>query len=111
MKKWIPVFLIIMLCSCAMLGLQQDPGMKGLLYAKSEIASLAEQYEVSYQNASLIAQLNWKDRIDPLFLQANDILQEWEYYLNLGKDTTSIKDKYITIRNVILKSLVEIEKG
>lgn len=111
MKKILFFILSVMVCSCAMLGLQQDPGMKGYLYAKSEIASLAEEYTVAYQNASPIAQLNWKGNIDPLFIEAEQVLNEWEYLLKLGSDTTTVKDHYVVIRNAILKALVEIKEG
>lgn len=111
MKKYLFILFIFMIYSCASLGLSQDPGMKGLLYAKSEIASLAEQYEISYRNASPLAQLNWRNSIDPLFIQAQETIEEWEYYLKLDKDITLTKERYVLIRNAILKALVEIEKG
>jgi hypothetical protein len=85
--------------------------MKGLLYAKSEITSLAEQYETIYQGASLTAQLNWQNKIDPLFIQAEKILNQWDYYLKIGKDPNITIDEYIMIKNEIIKILFEIKEG
>lgn len=106
------VFFIILFTSiflgCATL---QYNGMRGYLVAKNEIAAMAEDYEISYQNASDVAKEKWKKDIDPLFMEAEELFLEWEYLLNLNKDTNTMQKKYILIRKAILKYLVEIKEG
>lgn len=112
MRKLIPIILIIFIfCSCSYMQGVRDAGMKGLLIAKSELASLAEDYEMAYQNASPIAQLSWRDKVDPLFIQADEIIQEWEFALKYGNDTATQQEKYMEIKKLIIRFLVEIEKG
>lgn len=88
-----------------------DTGIRGYLAAKDEIANIAEQYEVVYQSASQVAKDKWKKEIDPLFLDIEKIMMEWEALLKLGQNTASTQQKYILIKKAILTYLVEIKKG
>lgn len=105
------LFILFIFIGCATTSNLTDTGIRGLLAAKNEVAAMAENYETIYQSASLTAQFNWKNEIDPLFLQVEDIFVEWQQLIDLGQDTTPTYKKYLMLRNLILTNLVEIKKG
>lgn len=89
----------------------QDTGIRGLLAAKNEIAALANQYDAIYQKASDKAKEKWKKEIDPYFLEADEIFNEWLILINTGQDTSDVYSKYIMIRKILLTAIIEIEEG
>lgn len=89
----------------------QDTGIRGLLAAKNEISALANQYDAIYQKASDKAKEKWEKEIDPYFLEADEIFNEWLILINTGQDTSNVYSKYVTIRKLLLTMIVEIEKG
>jgi len=88
----------------------QDYGWKGYVAATDELASLAEQYEFSYQNASKAMQAKWKADIDPLFVQADNVLKEWKAMLELNINPENSQQTYFALRKLILKYLIEIKE-
>lgn len=89
----------------------QDTGIRGLLAAKNEIAALANQYDAIYQRSSDKAKEKWKKEIDPYFLEADEIFNEWLILINTGQDTSDVYSKYIMIRKILLTAIIEIEEG
>lgn len=53
---------------------------------ESEFAALAEQYELWYQMADDDTKANWKKNVDPLFLEADLLLDVYHDALVAGTD-------------------------
>lgn len=107
-KFVLTLFAILFIISCAYL---KDAGWKGYVAATDELATLAESYQSSYEMASPEAQIKWKRDIDPLFIEADKILNDWKFALQMGSDPTQVQKSFLAIRMLILKSLIEVEKG
>ena len=77
------------------------------IIVETEISALAEQYELWYQAAPYETQQEWKEKIDPLFLKADELLDIYHDALKVGSDTNAVAVDIMKLKSDILMMLAK----
>jgi len=103
-KLFLVAFCFAFLFACA-----AQNQYKTNLSIESEFAALAEQYEVWYQMAPAETQAEWAKIMDPMFIEADGLMDEYHNLLVMDMDTTSVIVSLNRLKTRILMQLVELK--
>jgi len=96
--------LVVVLAACATTG--QD-SYRAYITAEKEFSSLAEQYEMWYQDADDATKLRLKNTMDPLFKDVDILLDDYYDIMLVGGDATDIA---LQLRRIKSRILMELAK-
>lgn len=88
------------------LGCAQGP-YKVNLTVEQEFTALAEQYEIWYQSAPADVQAYWKETVDPLLIQADKLLDQYNLALKSGGEPGAILSQLNLLKTQILMYIAE----
>ena len=80
---------------------------KTYLTIDQEFTTLLEQYEIWYQAASIEQQSEWKASVDPLFIRADTILDQYRTVILAGEDPDSLIAQLKVIKTQLLMELAK----
>lgn len=89
--------------SCAQTQVQNQ--YQAYVTVDKEFTTLTEQYEVWYQAADAETKARWKEKIDPLILEADRLLDVYQTVLLAGGDPTN---QIVALREIKTAILVEL---
>lgn len=104
MKRFMVTFVLL---SLIFVGCASTNTYKAYVIADKELTVLAEQYESWYQMADPEQQANWKADIDPLFIEMDKLLDDWQLLLLAGEETDDIVLAINRIKSRILAELMK----
>lgn len=102
---------LITFCIALLFGCAAQNQYKTNLGIESEFAALAEQYEVWYQMADVETQAAWAEVMDPMFIEADALMDEYHNLLVMDMDTSSIIAALNRLKTRIMMRLVELKTG
>jgi hypothetical protein len=104
LKKFSILILVALMFSCVGGGSMYDTSLE----METQIATLAEQYEMWYQAANETTQAELKANIDPLFERADRLLDDWQIALSIGSDTDTLEEQLKILKTQIMLELAII---
>jgi hypothetical protein len=108
-NRFIVVFVltgILILFGCA--GSQS--GWKAYNMAQDNLETLQKQYVEAFKAADPDVQSVWRERYPPLFVEANEALDVWEFALLVDDPTATAEVNYKTIKKKLLDALLEVRE-
>jgi hypothetical protein len=103
MKHLMVVFMLLAL----VFGCASTDTYRSYVIADKELTAIAEQYDTWYQIADSEQQAQWRNDIDPLFIEMDKLMDDWQLLLLAGEDTDDIVLAVNRIKSRILAELMK----
>jgi hypothetical protein len=104
LKKFTLLILVAAFLGCAGGGSVYDASME----MEKQVALMAEQYDVWYQAANEVTKAKLRKEIDPLFMQAGRLLDDWQTALALGGEGEDFEEQLKILKSQIILELALI---
>jgi len=109
MKKLVVLMAIglLILIGCA----GSETGWKAYNMAQDNLEELQQQYISAFKSADAATQEAWREKYPPLFIEANEALDLWEFALLVDDPTAELEFDYQTVKRKLLDALLEVTEG
>ena len=88
-------------------ALKQD---KAHMVAVKEFALTLQDYNRHYAMADEATQAEWKAKYDPLFKEANTVLDDWEKALDNNWDPATMEQTWLSLKARLLALMLDVAK-
>ena len=99
------VSFLVLLAGCA--GMAIENQYRAYLTVDQEFTTLLEQFEIWYQAATPEQQAEWRDTIDPLFIRADTLLDQYRMVLLAGESPEQMIAQLKIIKSQLLMELAK----
>ena len=106
MKRFLALFAVCVF-ALSVIGCASTDTYRSYVIADKELTAIAEQYDTWYQIADDEQRAEWKERVDPLFIEADKIMDDWQLLLLAGENTDDIMLAMNRIKARIMAELVK----
>jgi len=96
--------LVVILVACATTG---PSAYKAYMTMENEFTTLATQYEIWYESANLETKERLKNTVDPLFIEVDRLLDDYNNIVLSGGDSA---DVILQLKNIKTRILIELAR-
>lgn len=107
-KISILMFLLALTVACS--GTRQLTGYEAYAVASDEFTGLVSDYNRYYSLVDIETQVKWRDKFDPLFLEAHETFKGWRSVLDAGEDPVLQINAWNTIKTRLIMLMVEMQQ-
>jgi len=94
--------LLIFICSCATVGIGEDPALKRFLVVQKEVKHSLSSYKLALESQDEATQAEWHKKYDQPIRDMVAALNAWELAVTgISPDTGQMKD-FMRLKNVLI---------
>jgi hypothetical protein len=101
------LFVGLLVLGCA----TSQTGWKAYNLSQEGLNTIQNQYIAAFKSADVETQNKWREKYTPMFREANEVLDDWEFALLVGDPTAEIELNYTRVKRRLLDAILEVEGG